>query len=135
LIKGKLPGIIGGLAVFLIILSMITYLNSDFDGELIQSSDNGIPAEKLIPKIDTETDKLKLNANRRFLSYVMDSKVWGNGSLVSKNDYEYYTEMYEKEMKVILEYENARKKFAKREITKEQFLQEIKIPKEYFNMF
>jgi len=133
LIKGKWVGAIGGLVVFLIILSVIIYFNSDFDQQLIQDVESGIPAGKLIPKIDNETAKLKVDAKRRLESHVMDMKFWGNGDLASENDYKYYTFVYENEMDMISEYDKVRKRFVKKEISKEKFLQGIKSPKEYLN--
>lgn len=133
--RGTLLGVIGGLIVFIGIFSYIIYDHSDFDGQLIQQVDSGVPAEKLIPQIDNETAKLQINAKRRLESYVMDKKNWGNGELASPRDYQYYIQNYESEMKVISEYESIRKKFAKREITKKEFLDEIKGPKEYFNIY
>jgi hypothetical protein len=126
--RGALLAIIGSVTVFSIVLAFMFYNQSDFDQRLIDQVDKGMPAEKLIPQIDKETEKLIANAQRRY-SKVVD-KNFENGNLASKNDYESYTEVYEKEMMMISEYDTARKKFARREITKEQFLQEIKIPKE-----
>jgi len=133
--RGTLLGVIGGLIVFICIFSYIIYDHSDFDGQLIQQVDNGVPAEKLIPQINEETAKLQTSAKRRLESFIMDKKNWGNGDLVSPKEFSYNIQYYESEMKVISEYDGIRKKFAKREITKEQFLQEIKGPKEYFNIY
>lgn len=133
--RGILLGVIGGLIVFISILSFIIYNNSDFDDQLIKKVDNGIPAEKLIPQIDNETEKLKLKAKKRLESYVMDKKYWGTGELASPDDYQRYTLSYENDIKMISEYEKARKKFVKREITKKEFLEEIKTPKEYFRIY
>lgn len=133
--RGRLLGVIGGLTVFIIICSFIIYGHSDFNEQLIQQVDNGVSADKLIPQIDEETVKLQINAKRRLESYVMDKKNWGNGELASPRDYQYYIQNYESEMKVISDYDSIRKKFAKREITKKEFLDEIKGPKEYFNIY
>jgi len=74
---------------------------------------------------------MQIDAKRRFESVVMDKKYWGNGDLASPEDYQYYTTSYTIEMNAISNYDSARKKFARREITKEQFLEEIKVPKEF----
>lgn len=129
--KRALLGILGGLIVLVIILSFILYGNSDFDSQLIDQVDKGVPAEKLIPQIDKETQNMQTDAKRRFESVVMDRKYWGNGDLASPEDYQYYTTSYTIEMNAISNYDSARKKFARREITKEQFLEEIKVPKEF----
>jgi hypothetical protein len=126
--KGALLAIIGSVSVFLIVLVFMFYSHSDFDQQLIDQVDKGVPAEKLLPQIDKETEKLIENAQRRYSKVV--NKNFENGNIASKNDYESYTEVYEKEMRMISEYDVACKKFARREISKEQFLQEIRIPKE-----
>ena len=56
--KGTLLAIIGSLVVFVIILAVIFYMNSDFDQQLIEEVDKGVPADKLIPQINKETKKL-----------------------------------------------------------------------------
>jgi hypothetical protein len=127
--KGKILAISGGILVFVIILTFIFYIYSDFDQQLIGQVEKGVPAEKLIPQIDNETDKLKKNANRHYQSAVINKNL-GKGDLANESDYEYYIKRYETELKVISEYDADRKEFAQREITKEQFLQKIKIPKE-----
>jgi len=127
--RGILLAITGSLLVFGIILAIIFYNHSDFDQRLIVQVDNCVPSEKLIPQIDKETEKLIKNAQRRFQSNVVN-KNFGNGNRATKNGSEYYLERYENEMKMISEYDAARKKFARREITKEQFINEIEIPKE-----
>jgi hypothetical protein len=130
--KRALLGIACSLTISIVILSFIIYGNSDFDEQLIHQVDEGVPAEKLIPQIDEETQKLQTDAKRRLLSIVMDKKYWGNGDLASPDDFQYYTTGYVTEMDVISNYDSARKKFARREITKKQFLQEIEGPKAFF---
>lgn len=122
-------GIAGGVTVFVLVLIVILYTNSDFDQQLINEVDSGVPADKLIPQIDQETEKLKLDAQRRLESHVINTN-----SNMKSNDYESYEQTYQNEMKMISEYDDARKKFAERQITKEQFLQEIKTPKELLQM-
>lgn len=127
--KGTLLAIIGSLVVFVIILAVIFYMNSDFDQQLIEEVDKGVPADKLIPQINKETKKLIKNAQSHY-QYNVLNKNFEKGNLASKSDYEAYLAEYENEMNMISKYDAARKKLARREITKEQFLQEIKIPKE-----
>jgi hypothetical protein len=131
--KGIILAITGSLLVFVIIFAVIFYIQPDFDQQLIEQVDNGVPAEKLIPQIDQETEKLNKNAKKRLLSAVL-TKNFGNGDLASKSDYQSNTEEYENEMKMISVYDDIQKKFAKRKITKEQFLQEIKVPKSFIKM-
>ncbi|MCE5214202.1 MAG: hypothetical protein LLF83_05720 [Methanobacterium sp.] len=128
-------GIIGGLVIFLVILSFIIYNHSDFDTQLIEQVNNNVPADKLFIQIDEETEKMQINAKRRLDAIMMDKRNWGNGSFASKNDYQLYVSSYESEMKIISDYDSLRKKFAKREITKREFLDQIKIIKEYFKLY
>ena len=72
--KGVIIGVIGGLAIFIIILIFFIYINSDFDRNLINQVDSGVPANKLIPQIDKETEKMKSNAQKRYQSHILDSK-------------------------------------------------------------
>jgi len=132
--KGAILGIVGGTTFFILILIVILYSQSDFDQQLINQVDRGVPNDKLIPQIDAETAKLKTNALRRYESNILNKNAGQNGNLASKSDYESYIEMYQNELKMISDYDEARKKFAKREITKELFLREIKTPKEYLKL-
>jgi len=133
--KRALLGILGGLIILVVTLSIILYSDSDFDAQLIDQVDKGVPAEELIVQIDEETLIMQRNAKKRLESVVMDKKYWGNGDLASPTDYQYFTTFYITEMNVISNYDGVRKKFARREITKEQFLQEIKVFKEFFNIY
>ena len=123
--KGLILGIVGGIAVFSIALIFIMYSNSDFDQQLINQVNSGVPADKLIPQIDQETQKMQQRAKSR-LSDVINKNL-------DKNDSITYIKNYEDEMKIISQYDDARKKFARREINKEQFLKDIEIPKEAMN--
>lgn len=102
--------------------------NSDFDKQLINQVDNGVPADKLIPQIDQETNKMKLNAQKRLESQTLPKNI-------SKNDSESYIHSYKDELRMISIYDDARKKLARREITKEQFLNDIQKPKDFFQNF
>lgn len=97
--------------------------NSDFDQQLIKQVDNGVPADKLIPQIDKETEKMKLNALRLYESQTLNKNL-------NKADSENYIHGYKIMLKTISKYDDSRKKFARREITKEQFLNDIRIPKD-----
>ena len=85
--KGVLLGIIGGLIIFLILLSFIIYSDSDFDEQLINEVNDGDQVNTLLFQIDDETQKMENNANRRYLSVIMDKKYWGNGDLAKPEDY------------------------------------------------
>ncbi|MEN6328840.1 MAG: hypothetical protein ABFC91_00925 [Methanobacteriaceae archaeon] len=133
--KGRILAISCSILIFLILLSFIFYSHSDFDQQLISQVDEGVPAEKLIPQIDKETAELKLKAKKRLESIVMDKKFWGNGTFTPQSDYVDYTENYQKEMELINNYDTTRKAYAKREISKEEFLENITIFKEYFKIY
>lgn len=134
--KGILLGIIGGLAVFIVLVSFIIISNySDFDVQLIEQVDDGVPANELMLQIDKETENLKYKVRKRFESNVMDKKYWGNGNLASTNDYQYYSQNYQNEIKMINEYDNVRKKFAKKEISKDEFIYQIENFREYFKLY
>ena len=75
--RGVLIGSIGGLIIFLILISYIIYNDSDFDEQLINEINDGEQVNTLLSQIDDETQKMQNNANRRYLSVVMDKKYWG----------------------------------------------------------
>ncbi len=127
--KGVILGIIGAIIVFVIILTIILYVDSDFDQQLIYQVDSGVPANKLIPQINKETEQLQENALESYESNVVNNNLGAN-----PNSYIDYTQLYHNDLKMISEYENAQKEFANRKISKEQFLQEIKTPKEYLKL-
>ena len=127
--KGVILGVASAITVFIIILIIIFYFNSDFDQQLIYQVDSGVPADKLIPQIDKETEELQMNALKSYESNVINNNLGGNAS-----NYDYYTQVYQNENKTISEYENTQKEFANREISKEQFEQDIKSPKEFIQL-
>ena len=126
--KGVILGVASAITVF-IILIIIFYFNSDFDQQLIYQVDSGVPADKLIPQIDSEADELQMNALKSYESNVVNNNLGGNAS-----NYDYYTQVYQNELKEISEYENYQKEFANREINKGQFLTDIQTPKQYINL-
>jgi hypothetical protein len=127
--KGLILGVAGGLTVFIIVLIIIMYVNSDFDQHLINQVDSGVPADKLIPQIDAEAEHLQMNAQKNYESNLINNNLGGNAS-----NYDYYTQIHQNELKIISEYENDQKEFAERQITKEQFLHDIQSPKQYINV-
>jgi hypothetical protein len=133
--RPTLLGLIGGAAVFIIILIFIILNHANFDQQLIDKVAEGVPAEKLIPEIDAETDNLKSIARARLETVVNDQKYWGNGELATTKEYVAYTTGYEFELRIISDYDTARKKFARREITKREFLNLIKGPKEFYSTY
>jgi hypothetical protein len=125
--KGTILGASIGILVFIITLVIILYAHSDFDQRLIVQVESGVPADDLIPQIDKETEKMKLTAQKHLLNKI-DNNFDKNNSMT-------YIKIYDTEMEMISEYDNARKKFAKREITKEQFLKDIENPKSSMELY
>lgn len=123
--KGLILGIISGMIIFIIALIFIFYTNSDFDEQLIKQVDKGVPADKLMPQIDKETQNMNSKA-RKHLSDIINMKL-------SKNDSIIYQKNYEAEIRTISQYDDIRKKFARREINKNEFLKEIQTPKYAMN--
>ena len=133
--RSTLLGLIGGSALFIILLLIIISNHSSFDQKLIDQVDVGVPAQKLIPQIDEETENMKELAKVRVMAVVMDKKFWGNGDLDSPKEYEPYTTGYEFELRIINDYDTARKKYANREITRREFLNQIKGPQEFYSIY
>lgn len=124
--KGVILGIVGGICVFLVSFLIIMNFNSDFDEQLIIQVDNGVTANKLTPQIYKQDKDMKLNAQKRLESNVLNKP--------STEDYNKYDEEYNSEIKMISNYTQARIKFANGETTKDEFLDEIKTPKEYLEI-
>lgn len=124
--KGVILGVIGGICVFLLSLLIIMNFSSDFDEKLISQVNNGVPASKLTPQIYEQDKNMKSNAQKRLESNVLNKP--------STEDYNKYDEEYNSEIKMISNYTQARIKFVNRETTKDEFLNEIKTPKDYLEI-
>ncbi len=122
--RGLLVGTIGGVAVFLVIISFLGYFNSDFDKKLIDGLNDGVPKEELMSQIENQTQNMELMAKKRLDTHLMDSKDWEKGDLVSEDDYVYYIQIYQKEMGFISDYDRVRKEFVSGNISKDEFLDE-----------
>ncbi len=123
--KGIIIGSICGLAIFIVIVLLIFYSHSDFNQQLVSSVDSGTPADQLLPLIYQEHFKECLNAKSYLESHTMDMNLWGNGDLASDSYYEYYTNNYEEAIDYYDKLEDVRIKFAERQISKEEFLNDI----------
>jgi hypothetical protein len=55
----------------------------------------------------------------------MDMNLWGNGDLAPDSYYEYYTNNYEEAIDYYDKLEDVRIKFAERQISKEEFLNDV----------
>ena len=71
---------------------------------------------------------MKLNAQKRLESQTISKNI-------NKSDAAPFVQSYKDEMKMIAQYDDARKKFANRDINKEQFITEIQKPKDFLKMY
>lgn len=131
--RSLLLKIICGLVVFIAISSYILLNHADFDEQLIEQVENGVPSQDLINEIDEEAYNMQVAAKKRLDSKILDRKYWGNGELDSPLDYSFYVDSYESELKLIKEYKEYRVKYANREITREEFLSLTQNHRDYFN--
>jgi len=131
--RSLLLGIICGLVVFIATSSYILLNHADFDEQLIEQVENGVPSQDLINEIDEEAYNMQVAAKKRLDSKILDRKYWGNGELDSPLDYSFYVDSYESELKLIKEYKEYRVKYANREITREEFLSLTQNHRDYFN--
>jgi hypothetical protein len=131
--RGVIFGTVGGLIIFLVLLFVVFFSSSDFDQSLVDKV-GSLPTDQLMLEIDNETLKEESIAKKRLDSHVMDSNDWGKGDLVTENDYEYYIEIYHKEMGFISEYDSVRKDYVDGKISKEQFLDNVSVIKEKLKM-
>ncbi len=127
-------GIIGGISLFLIILFIINYVNSDFDQKLINEVEMNTSSQDLIPLIKKETSIEESHAKKHLESHIMDMKYWSKTDIDPQDDLEYYTQIYEQQKEAISEYEKIRIQYVKKEISKEQFLLKIKELKPKLNV-
>ena len=135
--KGLILGIIGGVVVFLISLTLILYINSDFDQKLINEVGSGVPTSVMYNQIDNATQNQQLIAKGDLNSHVMDPNDWENKTLATNDDYDYYIQIYNVEMGYISSYNHIRKEYVSGKISKEEFLEESNSIKEnpgYYSM-
>ncbi|WJI08653.1 hypothetical protein FGU46_00375 [Methanobacterium sp. CWC-01] len=118
-------GAVGGLCIFIIILWAIFFYNSDFDQELIQSSESGVACEKLIKQIDKESDNQKSLAENHLEGHFTDIKYWNNPNDPEK-ELTLEIDFYQQQIKAINNCTELRKKYVRKEISKEEFLAQIK---------
>jgi hypothetical protein len=123
--KENFIGIIGGVGFFLIILFILNF-NSDFDQKLIEGVESGVSADELITRIEKETERERLEAEKRLESHLWDMKYWRQSNLPPEEELKYDIEIYNAQMRFISEYDKVRKQFVKGEISKEEFLAKIK---------
>ena len=124
--KPKLLGIVGGLIVFIIIILVIVLLNADFDNQLINSVEVGVPAEKLIPGIEAEREKEISDTKKNLESHVMDPNYWSKPGIASINDFNFEKSNYIEALNSIYKLETLRKQYVLRKISKYEFLTKAK---------
>jgi len=122
--KSTWIGIVGGLSIFVIILWAIIFYNSDFDQELIQSSEAGVPCEKLINQIDKESLNQKSIAENHLEGHFEDIKYW-NDTNDPEEELKDELFFYQQQIKAINNCTELRKKYVRKEISKEEFLAQI----------
>ena len=135
--KGLILGITGGVVVFLITLTLIIYINSDFDQKLINEVGSGVPISVMYNQIDNATQNQQLIAKGNLDSHVMDSNDWEKKTLATNDDYDYYIQIYNVEMEYISNYNHIRKEYVTGKLSKEEFLEESNSIKEnpgYYSM-
>jgi hypothetical protein len=133
--KGLLLGIIGGVTVFILSISIIIYMNSDLDQRLIEEVGSGVPTTVMYNQIDNDTKNQKSIAKGDLDSHVMDPTDWEKNGVVTDNDYEYYIQIYSSEIGFISKYNQVRKEYVAGKISKEEFLEESKIIKDDLDNF
>ncbi len=135
--KGLILGITGGVVVFLITLTLIIYINSDFDQKLINEVGSGVPISVMYNQIDNATQNQQLIAKGNLDSHVMDPNDWEKKTLATNDDYDYYIQIYNVEMEYISNYNHIRKEYVTGKLSKEEFLEESNSIKEnpgYYSM-
>ncbi|MGB7968365.1 MAG: hypothetical protein WCF28_02190 [Methanobacterium sp.] len=135
--KGLILGITGGVVVFLITLTLIIYINSDFDQKLINEVGSGVPISVMYNQIDNVTQNQQLIAKGNLDSHVMDPNDWEKKTLATNDDYDYYIQIYNVEMEYISNYNHIRKEYVTGKLSKEEFLEESNSIKEnpgYYSM-
>jgi hypothetical protein len=128
-------GIIGGVTVFILSLTVIIYMNSDLDQRLIEEVSSGVSTSVMYNQIDNDAQNQKSIAKGDLDSHVMDPTDWENNALASDNDYEYYIQIYNSEIGFISKYNQVRKEYVTGKISKEEFLEQSKIIQDDLNNF
>jgi hypothetical protein len=122
--KERILGISVGMLSFLFIFLILNF-NVDFDHELINKLDDGTPKEIMILEIENQTEKEQLTVKKHLKCHIMDITKWDKCNCDFQNDLKYDILVYKTDMSRIKQKEEIRKKFARKEITKEQFLNYI----------
>lgn len=122
--KGRIMGISVGILSF-IILFLILNINLDFDHKLVNQLEEGTSKEFLLLEIENQTKKEQLAVKKHLKCHIMDINNWDKCNCDFQNDLKYDILVYKTDMSRIKQKEMIRKKFVKKQITKEQFLDYI----------
>lgn len=133
--KGLILGIIGGLTIFIISSTLIIYINSDLDQQLISEVGSGVPVNQMYNQINNATQTQQSIAKGDLDSHVMNPNDWETQKLTTNDDYEYYIQIYDVEMGYISSYNRIRKEYVSGKISKQEFLEESKTIKNGLNNF
>jgi len=122
--KERLLGFSVGMLSFLFLFIFLNF-NVDFDHELVSKLEDGTPKELLLPEIEKQSEKEQLAVKKHFKCHIMDITNWDKYNCDFQNDLKYDILVYKTDMSRIKQKEEIRKKFVKKQITKEQFLDYI----------
>jgi hypothetical protein len=123
--RGIMIGSISGLAIFIVLILIIFFNHSDFNQNLISSVAYGTPADQLIPQIEQQHSIECTQAKNNLAARMMSMDQWGNGDLTADSYSDFYTQNYKQEIKYYNDLELLRIKFVKRQISKEEFLNDL----------
>lgn len=119
--KERILGISVGMLSFLFLFIFLNF-NVDFDHELVNKLEYGTPEELLLLEIEKQTEKEQLVAKKHLKCHIMDIKNWDKCDSDFQNDLKYDILVYKTDISRIKQKEEIRKRFVRRQITKEQFL-------------
>jgi len=123
-------GILAGITFFIIILALLSYLQTDFDQKLIIAVNNEEPTSILITQIEDEAAIDRSKAKNNLLSNMMDRKFWFKIDSFNESDIQYSKGVYIRHMEFINEQEELRKDLVTKKINVEEFKLETKRLKE-----
>ncbi len=119
-------GILAGITFFIIILALLSYLQTDFDQKLIIAVNNEEPTSILITQIEDEAARERSKAKNNLLSNMLDRKFWFQIDSFNESDIQFSKGVYIRHMKFINEQEELRKDLVTKKINVEEFTLESK---------
>ncbi len=135
MIRSKWFGVIGGVTIFLVIVVIFFYTHSNFDSNLIEKVEAGVPPQNLIPEIEAQSKKQESKVKSHLEAHVMDMRYWSGVNSDPQNDLEYHVSLYQKQMEVITGYKDLRIQFVRGQINKKEFLDKSRYLKGQLDKF